>query len=337
MLSRVFRVDEAREYRKAGPSDLVKLLPVKGMNPLFLPKSLIEILVYGIVKNEIIHLSGPTGSAKTSLIEALHVIPENFLTICSSLGFPELPLHVYPIEMATYDAPGELYQRRAIKNGTTYDEQSGLVQALLKATQSDQKAYHLIWLREIGRVHSANVQGGLFNLVTKGDILLPDGSRIDGRNLSWITDSNYQAETNAVHTLVIFDDGLKRRFPINLTLDYLSAEQEVQVIQHLVAEGPFDKIDEALVLKVVRLGHVIRNHRSEGNLQSVPPPTIYGYLSFLRMAQSLPHLSLQQIAMSTLLGNASPDDLKHVCSVFNEVFGFQAGQEEDPTKGKGLF
>jgi len=337
MSTRVFRVDKKREYQKAGPTDLIRLLPVEGTNPLYLPKDLLEILVYSIVSKEIVHLSGPTGSAKTSLIEALYLVPENFQSICACLGYEALPLVLHPIQMATYEAPGELYQRRALKDGSTYDEESGLVKALRTAAQSNGDSYQLIWLREIGRVHSASVQGGLLDLVSKGDIVLPDGSRIDGQTIAWVADSNYQAEEDATHTLVTLDDALKRRFNINLTLNYLTAEQEVQVIQHLIQEGELKKIHKDVILKVVRLGQVVRRHKSEGNLQSVPPPTIYGYLAFLRMVQSLPHLSLQQIAVTTLLGNATGEDQKHISAVFNEVFGLQAGQEEDPIKGGGLF
>jgi len=99
-----------------------------------------------------------------------------------------------------------------------------------------------------------------------------------------------------------------------------------------------NKIDNDLIVKTVQLGNVIRRHRSEGNLQSISPPTIYGYLSFLRMTKALPHLSLQQVAIATLLGNASLEDKKVVSSVFNEVFGLQSDTfEDDPTLGGNLF
>jgi len=56
------------------------------------------------------------------------------------------------------------------------------------------------------------------------------------------------------------------------------------------------------------------------------------------MAKTLPHLSLQQVAVATLLGNASMEDKKVVSSVFNEVFGLQADTfEDDPTLGGNLF
>ncbi len=112
---------------------------------------------------------------------------------------------------------------------------------------------------------------------------------------------------------------------------------ETQVLKHLVSKGELKRVEEDLIMKVVTLGQVIRRHRSEGNLQSVPPPTIYGYLAFLRMVHFLPHISLQQVAMSTLLGNACADDRKAIPTFFNEVFGLQADHGDDPTKGGGLF
>jgi MoxR-like ATPase len=51
-----------------------------------------------------------------------------------------------------------------------------------------------------------------------------------------VADSNYQAEQEGAHTLVALDDALKRRFTINLTMDYLSAGQEVEVLNHLLQE-----------------------------------------------------------------------------------------------------
>jgi hypothetical protein len=104
-----------------------------------------------------------------------------------------------------------------------------------------------------------------------------------------------------------------------------------------VREEQMNYTEEELVTKTVQLGNVIRRHRSEGNLQSLSPPTIYGYQAFLRLAKRLPHLQLQQVALSTLLGNASMEDRKLVMGVFSEVFGLQADIEEDPTLGGNLF
>lgn len=96
-------------------------------------------------------------------------------------------------------------------------------------------------------------------------------------------------------------------------------------------------IKKELISKVVRLGQLIRQHRAQGNLQSVPPPTIYGYLAFLRMAAILPHLSTQQLINATLLGNASMEDRKFATGVFNEVFGIQAEQDDHSAFVGNLF
>ncbi|MGA1871946.1 MAG: hypothetical protein ACMUJM_25805 [bacterium] len=340
MLNSIFRVCKKDEYRKAGPSDLIELLAIPGNHSLFILKRVLETLICGIVNAEFIHLSGPTGSAKSSLIEALYLETKNFNAICRALGFSLLPLKIYPIEMATYETPGELYQRRALKDGTTFDEKSSLVKALEDAAMSKGKCYPVIWLREMGRVHTSSVQGGLLNLMTKDDIVLSDGTRFSGQGIAWIADSNYQAEEDSTHTLVTLDDALKRRFTINLTLDYLSAEQEVHVLKRIINENKKKNKKEYndLIAKVVRLGKVIRQQRLEGNFQSLPPPTIWGYAAYLRMAQTLPQHSPQQIAKATLLGNASSNDRKLIPGLVNTVFGFQrTAQEDDPTMRGNLF
>jgi hypothetical protein len=304
---------------------------------LYIEKWRLELLVSGIVSFELIHLSGPTGSAKSSLIEALYLNPKNFESLCAALGEEYKPLKLFPVEMATYETPGELFQRRAINKGSTYDEKSDLVKSLEEACSLKEDVYPLIWLREMGRVHSSSVQVGLLNLMTKGDIFLPDGSRLNARKISWIADSNYQAEFTSTHVLVTLDDALKRRFTINLTLDYLPAEQEVMVMTHLLKKSGLSIKDDSLIKKVVNLGNVIRRYKDEGNLQSIPPPTIFGYSSFFRLYVRRPHLSLQQIAQATLLGNANAEDCKHLPALFNEVFGLQIDIEDDLGLNSNLF
>ncbi len=96
--------------------------------------------------------------------------------------------------------------------------------------------------------------------------------------------------------------------------------------------------DAELVVKVVKLGQLIRRHRTEGRLLSMPPPTIYGYQAFLRMAAAMPHLTPDQIALVTVLGNASPEDRKLIPGLLHEVFGLQQeADEDDPTLGGNLF
>ena len=333
----VYPIDSKRSYRKAGPTDLIRLLPAPGANSLFIQKWVLEAFFTAIVRHEFSHLSGPTGSAKTSLIEALHGEQQNVKSLCQGLGIKQKPFALHAVEMAIFDTPGELIQRRAIKNGSTFDEESRLVASIRKAVAGRDDAYSAVWLREMGRVHSASIQGGLLDLMTMGQILLPSGERIQGHGISWIADSNYQAEDDSVHTLVTFDDALRRRFTVNLTLDYPPMSQETVILKCLMDEGQLPPVDEDTLTKVVKLGWTIRRQREEGKLQSVPPPTIYGYMACIRMADALPHHPLQQVATSTLLGNASNEDRKLSNAALNEVFGLQADSQEDPDAIGNMF
>lgn len=340
MSKAIYRLWKSEEFRKAGPNDLIELLPVPGQHSLYFKKVDVEQFGYAVMEGEFCHISGPTGTAKTAMIEAFYLVQENWRALCAALGYPVKPLKLYPIETLIYETPGELFQRRALRDGTTYDEKSGLVKAIEDASRSSSGHYPLVWTRELGRVHSTSVQGGLLDMITKGDITLSDGTRIDGRGIAWIADSNYQAENEATHTLVTFDDALKRRYTVNITMDYLSAEQEAMVLREILRKDKprgFQKADDELIEKVVRLGHAIRRQREEGNLHSAPPPTICGYLAFLRMAVRLRHLSLQQVALATLLGHCSREDAKQASAVLNEVFGLQAIDAEDPAMGVNLF
>jgi hypothetical protein len=91
-------------------------------------------------------------------------------------------------------------------------------------------------------------------------------------------------------------------------------------------------IEDELINQVVDLGREIRRQRAEGNLQSLVPPTIYGYLAFFRVVRAIDHLSLKQVAQCTLLGNASPEDQGHAASLFNNVFGLARPEEDDPAQ-----
>lgn len=340
MKTRTYRVDRAREYHQAGPNDLVKLLPVPGGHPIFVLKWVLEVVVWCLVHSEFLHLSGPTGTAKSSLLEALARVGRNFAAVCGYLGFPVRPLKVYPIEMATFESPGELYYRRALDGGKTFDEYSKIIQVISAVATAGDEAYHTLWLRELGRVHSSAVQGGLLDLMQKADVILPDGRRLDGTRIGWVADSNYQVDDEATHTLVTFDDALKRRFGVHVTLDYLNADQEVDVLLHLLAEAtkgrkPRRRSGPVEAAVVVKLGRLLRQRRSQGNLLSVPPPTLYGFVAALRMFQDMPQLDLPSIARVTVLGNASPEDRDGANALINEVFGLQSDEDQDDPTAAG--
>lgn len=329
MASNIFKIGNGSAYRRAGSKDLIELKPEPGKNPLFIAKEFLEALVWSIANGEFIHLSGPTGTAKSSLIDALTRVPENLSLVCKALGLKVKPLKVYPIEMAKFETPGELYERRALSSGSTFDENSAIVNALLDADKLRKTHYVLIWLREMGRVHSASVQGGLLNLMYKGMLTLPGNKEIDGRGIGWIADSNYQAESDSVHTLVTLDDALKRRFSVNLTLDYLPAPLETQVLKELARRSRFFNIDPKTISKLVDLGNAIRARKMNGEMGSIPPPTIDGYHTFLHMHNSLNHFTLQTVAEATILGNANKDDAKQIPQLFSQFLGMHMSDREE--------
>ncbi len=336
MTTQVFRIDKKDDYQKAGPTDLIQMVPTPHGNPLFVLKWQLQSLVDDIVAHEFIHISGPTGSAKSSLIEAVCTVQPNFAAICSDLNLPVKPVRLFSVEMAIYETPGELYQRRAISNGTTFDEPSQLVHSLNAASRDPEEYYNVVWLREMGRVHAASVQGGLLNLMTHDEIVLPDGSRVRGDGIAWIADSNYQAAQDSTHTLVTLDDALRRRFGSNLTIDYLPSELEALALGNLARDFLQIDVSADLINQVIRLGRLIRRHRSEGNLQSLVPPTIHGYLAFLRKSHSMPGMPPQQVAGATLLGNASKRDQEMLPALLQEVFGVQ-NPEDDKSLTANLF
>jgi MoxR-like ATPase len=336
MKNEIYRGWNQEEFGKAGFTDLIELLPNKGGNHLYFPKWIIEVIVEGICTGEFIHVSGPSGSAKSALIEAM-MIEQNFASIVASLQHQVKPIIIFPIEMAKYETPGEFIFRRSLKNGTTFDEKSELVDALYRAQELRETHYVVIWLREMGRVHSSNVQGGLLNLMSKSELILGENRTLSGRDICWIADSNYQAESDANFTLVQLDTALQRRFSVNVTIDYLEPELEFKILSNIIEQDTDLELDHGLIWEAVKLGTAIRSQRSLGNLLSVPPPTIYGYLSYYKMVKQLNNLSHKLIAKVSLLGHANTQDQKYIPLVFNEVYSYEMQDDDKETIAPNLF
>ncbi|MBN1674971.1 MAG: AAA family ATPase [Kiritimatiellae bacterium] len=334
--SQIYRLSNAAEYRKAGAKDLIGLAPAPQSNPVFVRKQTLEALAFGILHRKITHVSGPTGTAKTATLDALQHNPENWRDICRRLGFPERPLRMFAVQFTVFSEPGELFFRRAIRSGTTYDEESPLVAAIRAAQTNNDDCYHVIWVKEIGRAPSTAVQGGLLELLPRtGWVALPDGTRLATGHIAVLADSNYQAQEDYNHNLVQLDDALNGRFGIHITMAYLDEKEEILILKQLAKEGYSPPSNPNLIELIVQLGQKIRKQRLEGALQSVAPPTIYSYLSFLEMAAALPHHTPQELALATLLGNASMEDQNACLAIFNEVFALRERQEEDSVTAGG--
>jgi hypothetical protein len=331
----IFRVDDPKEYKKAGSRSIIELTGAAGNNNLYIQKSKLEILVTAMATHEAVNLSWPTGSGKTALIECLSQVPENFLPVCEALDLPPKPVKCFPIEMTGFETGGELYRVRSLANGNTFYEDSIMFNAIVEAQSLTETHYVVIWNRELGRCQ-AGIQGALLNIICRGDIVHVDGRRYDSEGISFITDNNYQAMDDATHTLTTFDDALRRRYPVNMTLDYLPASTEAEILRQLLLRDAV-VVDEDVIPQIVKLGTKIREAKAEGRLQTVPPPTIHGYLAVLRLLRRLPTYELQDILENTLLGNASSDDRKLFPALYYEVFGSTPACDEDIAIGDDLF
>ncbi len=331
------RVCNPREFAEAGEGELVALPALPGKPPMTVKKRVLLAIAHAVVTNAYISIHGETGTGKSILLRTLSSLPEVWEALCRAVEAPFKPLKVFPIEMIMFETPAELYVRRAIRDGKTFDENSCLSNALLKAAGMADQCYVLVWFREMGRVHSASVQGGLLDLVPDGRVDLPNGEVLDARNVAFVADSNYNCEETAVHTLVEQDSALARRAVINIPFDYLLGEEEERITKYFVAEGYLPQVEEALIKKVVELGQAIRAQRSQGNLLSVAPPTLDGYFAFLRMAHALHYLPMQEVANMTLLGSANPADRDQLAGIFSEVFGIRRASRKDAVMGGELF
>lgn len=335
MSQQIYRVENLEEYRHAGDSNLIRLLPVPGSHPLFIPKRVLGRLVCAIESRQFVHLSGPTGTAKTSLIEALTQVPENFAAICEGEeGISNnAKIKSFPIVLQNYHTCGELYDSWVLKDGKTLKVPSTLVTSLKEAETLASTECPLIWIREMGRVHDVSVQCGLIDLMTTGTIVLPDGSHISGAGIAWVADSNYKAAESGNYNVVPLDLALKRRLCVPIDMDYLASEDEVALLEKL---EPLSINEHNLISKVVKLGMMIRAQQESGSLQSVPPPTISGYLTYLKMARKRPTECPRDLTEWTILGHASNNDKQVIIGLLNEVFGVEA-IEDEPTLAENLF
>lgn len=319
-MNAIHYLTDPKALARAGTRDLIALEPLPGNPPIVKELWVLEVIAAGIIAGELIHIHGETGTAKNALIEALANVPANWEALCRHLDEAYLPLKVFPIEMAAFETISELHSRRALNQGQTFDEPSSIVKAIQKAAALVGSVYPVIWLREIGRTPTASVQGGLLNLMTKGLILTNGEETVSGVNIAWLADSNYHTDDSATHILVVQDDALQRRFTLNLMFDYLTPEQDIDILRFHKQHGFLPEVSDECITQVVMLGDSIRERRRTGALSSLTPPTLYGYASFLRALHRHPRLSKQEIAEATLAGSATVKDREDVRGLFAEAF-----------------
>jgi energy-coupling factor transporter ATP-binding protein EcfA2 len=320
MKTKLYDIRDKEEYRAATPFDMIKLIPASGNHSHYKYKYALDIISFGICNQKSIHLSGPTGAGKSSLIEAITEEPENFKLLCEYSGYEYKPPHLYEIEMVKFDTPGECHERTVIKNRDTVVVPSEIIEALLDSQEKKKDHYPIVYFMEMGRVHTASIQGGLLNIVGKPHVKALDNQKIPTGNVCFIADSNYQAADDATYTLVTFDEALKRRFDINLSIPHFPEENQVHIMHDLVHDTLDKKPDVELIKNIIKLGQMISQYKAEGNLVSVTEPNPKGYLTCYEMIKTLPGIGINLAITNSMLGNAATDDLKLVDTSIQTVF-----------------
>ena len=127
MADRFYRVDVQKDYAKAGPTDFVELLPAAEGHGLCVRKCTVEILFDAITGGEMMHVTGPTGSGKTSLIEAL-CSPRNFAALCAIPGLIQSGFQIAAVVLENADDLSTSERVDAI--GDCVQESGAMIQAI---------------------------------------------------------------------------------------------------------------------------------------------------------------------------------------------------------------
>jgi len=320
MKTKLYDIRDKDEFRAATPYDMIKLIPAEGSHSHYKYKYALNIMTFGICHQKAIHLSGPTGAGKSSMIEAITEEPENFRLLCEYAGYEYKPPLLYEIEMVKFDTPGECHEKTVIKDKNTVDVPSAIIEALLDAQEKATDHYPIVYFMEMGRVHSASIQGGLLNIVGKPFVKTLDNKKVPTGRVCFIADSNYQAAGDATYTLVVLDAALKRRWDINLNIPHFPEENQVQIMYDLVYETLDKKPDLELIKNLIKLGQMIYQYKAEGNLVSVSEPNPKGYLTCYEMIKAMPGNGINLNVTNSMLGNAATEDLKLVDTSIQTVF-----------------
>ncbi len=306
-------------YSNAGYSDLVRLEPLPGQVAPIVERWKLDLMVAGIVSGSRLHVSGPTGTAKTLTIRSLVYRPSNFETICRALGLPLLPLTVYSCQIGRFDGPSEIvFRRTATKRGEIVDEDSILVKALKEQDGRRGQNYAVILLPELGRALSEAIQGALVELISPTVLLDSERRLLLVDHVCWLGDSNY-ADTTGEYSLVKLDEALHRRLSIAVEMFHPGEEQECAILKTLVAES-----DPEELVRIVRLASDVRKARAERSLLSLPPPSLDGCAQFLKMRRMLPHVQVETLAFSTVLSSCAPADRPKAGDMLAKIFGVTA-------------
>lgn len=318
---KTFDVGDAVQLERSGPNDLLRLRPLPGRQPVFFPKHLLQTVAWCVARRRHIHLSGPTGAGKTGLLENLLLVPENLEAVCRSVGLEPRPVQVHAIEMSQFGAAPDIWCSVELTRSRTRIVPSPIVRAIMDTQGLRDSHFVVVWLRELGRVMTASIQGSLVSLV-QDDIELYDGQRLDASHVVFVTDSNH-FDDESLYTLVQKDAALMRRW-LTMPIGYLAEEQEATIVSQLLG----DSVPDDQVAKVVRIGAEIRAKHKGGGFKSVSPPTIRSYVVCLEAVRDLQaQVPVHELVRTVLLGGVGPEDAADATAIVARAFGLRVSDD----------
>ncbi len=312
----IFSIRIKKEFDKAHSDDLIQMLPAgRGEIPLVIQKSKLIVTALAITSGQVLHLSGSTGTGKTSFLNALIFEPRNWKYLCRNLGLLYKPLRVFTHSAVGFESPAELFYRRAINENGTYDEPSNLLRDLKRLQRKYDDYYNVIWISEMLRM-PPTVQNAFVELINQ-KIFDSKGNVIGSKKIAWLFDSNYQAaqDENLYFELSQFDEALKARNTVNLTFDYLDIHQEVEVLKKLLKDQFESDFSEILIIKLVEISAEIRKEKLQGKYPTLPMPTFRQYMGFFHLAKAQ-KLTEETLFDVTIFGFASESDQESLKEIY---------------------
>ncbi len=318
-----FKLNRKGAWQKAGPNDLVELQSPGGAgHGLFYKKNVLHYLTLTIAEGGCLHLSGNSGSGKTSLIEAVANDPENWRHLCLHNGIEHKPLNLFRLAAYNFDSPNEVWHRRAINANGTYDEIQQLIVFIEYAIEHPDEGYFAVNIMEIGRMRP-QIQNALVHLITRGDIINPlNGNSIGRASIAYIADSNYVAAEQHDFLLAEKDTALFNRInETGIEISHLGQEEEFTILKSIKSKIGCRELPDELLEKITYLGHLIRREQLEnGALTSINPVSMRQYMSFMKKA-ARSNMPPEELVEVTLFALASKEDRSTINELKSYVFG----------------
>ncbi len=324
----IYSITKKREFEKAHNDDFIQMIAASATEtPVTIQKSKLVVATLAIISGEVLHLSGATGTGKTSFLNALLFEPRNWKYMCQNLNLPHYPIRVFSHSAVGLETPSELFYRRSINEKGTFDEMSDLLKDMKKLQRNNDKYYNVIWISEMLRMPS-NVQSAFVELINQ-KVFDSKGKVIGVKKLAWLFDSNYQAaqDENFFFELSQFDEAFKARNTVCLTFEYLNIFQEVGILKKLLKEQFQKDFSEILLFKVVEVSAKIREEKLKGKFPSLPMPTFRQYLGFFNLANAN-KLTEEILFDVTIFGFATKEDHTALEDIYQEIYNKYEREEE---------